>query len=497
MAKFIVKFDLDYFTSEAEIEAEISANEATIDSKLTFPGTYILEGEEDSINAIIGVLLYESADTVVTAKLQEYSTKHIDVLDTNYEAGVQSTPQFTGAGQEIYLIDTGIKTSHPQFTGASISNLWSNFEGDFDDVAGHGTAVGSLIVGQNIGSAPNATLHNIKLFNAPQGEITIGEIITAFNAILTHHSDTQGKVKVVCMPWTISKNAFVDSKVEEMNQANLVVVCAAGNDGADVNTVSPAGVDSAITVGAMNEDFSVAPFTNSPFSSSGTYNCNFGAQLDIFALGVDITYANLLGTYDTGSGTSFASGIVAGVAAEVIEKFTTLSAADIKDNMLAEGHTRGTTMLSFDETSGIDYSGVYKSVATVDKQGFVPFAGLNSGRIANLRIGETSDVLMDLHPEAVNVIALEFAPLPDWINFDNPHVLSIDATVDESLAPGVYIFAIKGEVGEDMTVEEYSVGLYLEDVSELEDAKSYYYDADASEYDEVVNYQVAPSGGKN
>jgi len=493
MAKFIVKFDLDFFTSADEIEAEISSNAVTIDSKLTFPGTYVLEAEEDTITAMIGVLMYEKADTVVTAKLQEYSTTHIDILDNDYEAGVQSTPQFTGAGQEIYLIDTGIKISHPQFTGASISNLWSNFDGDFDDVAGHGTAVGSLIVGQNIGTAPNATLHNIKLFNAPQGEITIGEIITAFNAILEHHSNTQGKAKVVCMPWTIGKNAFVDSKVEEMNQGNLVVVCAAGNDGADVNTVSPAGVDSAITVGAMDQNFSVAPFTNSPFSSSGTYNCNFGAQLDIFALGVDVTYANLLGTYDTGSGTSFASGIVAGVAAEVIEKFATLSAADIKDNMLAEGHTRGTGMLSFDATSGIDYTGVYKSVATVDKQGFVPFATLNSGRIANLRIGEDREVPLGLHPEASDVVALEFAPLPDWINLDNPHVLSMDATVDPALAPGVYIFAIKGEVAGDMTVEEYSVGLYLEDVSELEGAKSYYYDADAEEYDEVVNYQVAPS----
>jgi subtilisin family serine protease len=494
MAKFIVKFDLDFFTSADEIEAEISSNAVTIDSKLTFPGTYVLVAEEDAITAMIGVLMYEKADTVVTAKLQEYSTKHIDILDNDYEAGVQSTPQFTGAGQEIYLIDTGIKISHPQFTGASISNLWSNFDGDFDDVAGHGTAVGSLIVGQNIGTAPNATLHNIKLFNAPQGEITIGEIITAFDAILEHHSNTQGKAKVVCMPWTIGKNAFVDSKVEEMNQGNLVVVCAAGNDGADVNTVSPAGVDSAITVGAMDGNFSVAPFTNSPFASSGTYNCNFGAQLDIFALGVDVTYANLLGTYDTGSGTSFASGIVAGVAAEVIEKFATLSAADIKDNMLAEGHTRGTGMLSFDATSGIDYTGVYKSVATVDKQGFVPFATLNSGRIANLRIGEDREVPLGLHPEASDVVPLEFAPLPDWINLDNPHVLSMDATVDPALAPGVYIFAIKGEVAGDMTVEEYSVGLYLEDVSELEGAKSYYYDADAQEYDEVVNYQVAPSG---
>lgn len=497
MAKFIVKFDLDFFNDAAEIEAEIADSALTIDSELTFPGTYILDGPDDGMNGLAGVLLHERMDVVVPVNMQEYSTAHLDMLNHNYEPGVTFTPQYSGAGQEVYLVDTGVNTGHAEFANATVNNFYSNFDGDFDDVAGHGTAVGSLIVGQNVGSAPNATLHNVKLFNAPEGEITVGEIILCFDAILANHNATVDKVKVICLPWTMPKNDFVDSKIAEMNQGNMVVVAAAGNDGVDVNTLTPAGVDHAITVGAMDANYTVAPFTNAPFSSTGTFNSNFGAQLDIFAMGVDVTYANLQGSYDTGSGTSFASGVVAGVAAQYAEKFSgNIPAGSLKDNMLSEGHIRGVGSLIFDETSGVDYSGIYKSVATVDIQGFVPFAGLQSGRIANMQLNETRDVDMQLHADAANVAALEFAPLPDWITYADG-VLSIDASIDPSLSPGVYIFAMKGEVGEDMTVEEYSVGVYTDDVSELEEASSFYYDPDTEAYDEVVNYQVAPTGSKN
>jgi len=495
MANYIVKFDLDYFNSVEELEAEISSADVTIVSKLSFPGTYIVSAQNSDVAAnLTGALMSEAADTVVSAKLQSFTTTHIDMLNDGYAPGTTLTPQYSGAGQEVYLIDTGIQESHPEFTGASISNLHSNFDGDYADVAGHGTAVGSLIVGQNIGVAPNAALHNVKLFNANQGDITVGEIIMALDAVLTHHNTTASKAKVVCMPWTITKNAFVDSKITEMNQGNLVVVVAAGNDGIDVDSVSPAGVDQAITVGAVNSAFEVTAFTNVPFSDSGTYNNNFGAQLDIFAAGVDVSHAAIAGDYATGDGTSLSTGIVAGAALHYIQKNPSATATSIKDTMLSEGHTHGSQVLTFDNASGIDYSGVYRSIALVDAQGVQSFATAQSGRIANIKIMETATIDIGLNPAATNVTVLEFAPTPEWIQFDAATgIVSIDAAVPESLAPGSYIFAIKGEMDGNLTVEEYSVGLYVTEESELDGgASSYYFDPDTDSYDEVVNYQVAP-----
>lgn len=492
MANYIVKFDLDFFETVEELEATISSSGATIVSKLSFPGTYILEAEELGIS---GVLLSESADTVVNAKLQSFTTTHLDMLYPGYASGATSTPKYSGSGQHVYLVDTGIQSSHPEFTGASISNLYSNFDGDFADTAGHGTAIGSLIVGQNIGAAPNASLHNVKLFDANQGDITVGEIILAFDAVLSHHNASPTQPKVVCMPWTISQNAFVDSKITEMNQSNLVVVCAAGNDGVDVNTVSPAGVDQAVTVGAVNSSLEVTAFTNVPFSSSGTFNNNYGAQLDIFAAGIDVSHALIAGGYGVGDGTSFSCGIVAGVVAQYIEKDPTMSATKLKDTVLAEGHTRGVANITFDPASSVDYSSVYRSVATVDDQNVTSFATLQSGRIADLQLNETATIDIGLNANAADVGVLDFAPTPDWIQFDaTTGVLTIDAAVPAELAPGVYIFAVKGSVDGNLTVEEYSVGLYVNDASELDDsASSYYYDPETSSYDEVVNYQVAPN----
>jgi hypothetical protein len=58
--------------------------------------------------------------------------------------------------------------------------------------------------------------------------------------------------------------------------------------------------------------------------------------------------------------------------------------------------------------------------------------------------------------------------------------------------PGVYTFAIKGRVNNNIVVEEYSIGIYNTSESELESTSQFYYDADLDEYDLVVSYQVSP-----
>jgi hypothetical protein len=86
------------------------------------------------------------------------------------------------------------------------------------------------------------------------------------------------------------------------------------------------------------------------------------------------------------------------------------------------------------------------------------------------------------------------------VTIDGTHA---DCSAD--LAPGVYIFAVKGTVSPTadpvdnvIVVEEYSVGLYTTNESEVDGSgdgaiSSYYFDNSNNEYDEVVNYQVAPS----
>jgi subtilisin family serine protease len=502
--RYLIALDPTVYASQEAGQQAIEAAGATVVSAFNFNLTFEIDATEVQHDAIVGVTLSELASTPVTANLQVVNTDHLTKTMIRTQVGVAPTwnPAYTGAGQHVYLIDTGIKATHEQFASATINNLYSNFDGtgavsQFGDEAGHGTATGSLIVGNTLGSAPAATLHNVKLFEANTGQTTIGEIINALNAVLTHHANTPSHAKVVCMPWIIDKNTFVDAKISEMNGLNLVVVCSAGNTGADVNDYSPAGVNSVITVGAFDRSYVVSSFTATPWvgAAEAGFN-NYGAELDIFALGVDVSVASndANDAYNTASGTSLSASITAGIATHYIARAPSATASKIKESLISEGKASGGNITFDNSNPNIDYSAINKSVVTTDTAGAAQLAALQSGRILNVQVGTTANVNLQLLEDVSNVEVLSFAPTPEWIVLDTTSgIVTADATeVDPTLAPGIYVFAVKGNVGNDVLVEEYSVGLYTTSESDLEEASSFYYDVDTGEYDKIVNYQVAP-----
>jgi subtilisin family serine protease len=483
----------------------ISAAGATIVKNMSFDLTYEIEATPEQLAAIADVEKSESKEVTADVQLQgTYDRSHLDMCLHPTGLGMWQ-PEYDGTGETVYLIDTGINASHVEFASATISNLYTNFAddpdtSDFDDESGHGTLVGSLIVGFNIGTAPGATLQNVKLFNQNTGSITVGEIVECFSAVLDHHKLNQSKTKIVCVPWTIPQNDFVDGIVSNMNKNNLVVICSAGNDGVDVNTKSPAGVQNVITVGAFNRDMEVTTFTNTPMSGAVTGFVNFGASLDIFAPGVDVTTADHanVSNYISMSGTSVAAGLAAGTATHYTQRFPDWDSNAIKENFIAEGHAAGIRYLTFDESDpNVDYSQVHKATLTSWMENRRVLADAPSGRLLNVQAGSTGTANIGINPMAEGVSVLEFAPTPPWIDANvSTSVVTVDtANIDPTLVPGVYIFAVRGVVDGVTMVEEYSVGLYNSDLAELDpdaDVSSFYYDSDNSEYDEVVNYQVAP-----
>ena len=313
--KYLVALDPNLYADNAAAVAAITATGSGIVNNYAFNLTFEIEATAEQFNSLAGVIMSQESGISVNVKLQIANTDHLRYCTGTAEEPQPWNPITTGAGEYVYLVDTGVRKSHEEFTEADIVDLWSNFTNDpsiqvYDDEAGHGTAVASLIVGLRQGTAKNATLYNLKLFNENNGNITIGEIINGLNAVLYHHNgNLLSKTKIVCLPWVIPQNNFVDAKINEMNENNLIVVCAAGNDGADVNLYSPAGVTNAITCGAYDRNYNVSSLTNAPWGSTGTTGfVNYGAELDIFALGVDIDVAAITGTndYDTLSGTSLA-----------------------------------------------------------------------------------------------------------------------------------------------------------------------------------------------
>jgi subtilisin family serine protease len=506
MAKYIISLDAAVHQDKAAALAAIATAGATVTKSFNFSLTFEIEASEEQKNAIVGLVSAESAEAVVPYLLQVINDNHLKLTLVDHDESTQLVtpavynPLNRGTGQHIYLIDTGIRQSHEQFSEATIVDLYTNFGNDFADLAGHGTMVGSLIVGKDLGPAKDATLYNVKLFNTGTDTITVVEILQALDEVLAHHlGNNPSQTKVACMPWVATRNAFIDSKILELNNAGVVVVCAAGNNSSDVSNYSPAGVREVITVGAHDQNWIVSDFTNMPWDGSDavqSYN-NFGAEVDIFAPGSGVQVANNgsdTGYTDNAAGTSLATGITAGVVAQYIARYPSYTAAKIKDVLVQEGHLFGQSLLSFATVQNVDYSTVNKSILTFDAVNESMLTTVPSGRIASVQQGQTATVNLGLNMSATNVSVLEFAPLPPWVSFDaSTGVVSINtASLDPTLVPGAFVFAIKGKIDNITKVEEFSIAVYATNEEEIEGSTQYYYDSESGAYDPVVTFQVAP-----
>lgn len=442
---------------------------------------------------------YSPVDLIFNFQEEIYDQNHLSIL-TDPENPENYTPQFQGKDQVVYIVDSGVNKDHDEFQDTEIHDLFSVYPDNTKDNTGHGTGVASMIVGKNIGVSPKATLKVVKLFDSLYGQISLSDILESFDSIGQDHEKNPRITKAVCLPWVVDSNDFLDARIQELNDQNIVVVCSAGNQGTEINNYSPARIDEIITVGAHDKNFSVTKFTNSASSSDSVEekSVNYGAQLDIFAPGVDISIAtNSDSGYATGSGTSFSAGIVAGVVLHYIEKYPRLSSHEIKQSLLNRGTLLGEQLLSFDQVdSSIDYNTVNKIITVTDNTDQSKLSAI-SGRIMNIQVGLADSVDLGLNPSATDISVLDFAAAPSWINVDtNSGIVSVDTSNldDNVVVPGIYIFAVRGSIDDNILVEEYSVGIYQEDETELEDSdrtKSYYYDTDFDDYDQILDFELA------
>lgn len=230
---------------------------------------------------------------------------------------------------EVIVMDSGI-ANHAEFANVTVENFYKlpSFA-DYNDDAGHGTAVASAIAGANVGVTTHAKLVNCKIFTASY-KPTLLELGAAMDAILARHTADSATARVVNMSWNTTKSAYLESKINALCQAGIIVVAAAGNDGIDVANLTPAGMAQVITVAASDVDDVAAGF-NDFAAADATITTNSGRFLDFFAPGVDVTVAYRLGGYIAPNGSSFSAGYASGCVAELLaispswpQSFTTI-----------------------------------------------------------------------------------------------------------------------------------------------------------------------------
>tara|TARA_A100001011_G_scaffold398686_2_gene504011 strand:+ start:11000 stop:12469 length:1470 start_codon:yes stop_codon:yes gene_type:complete len=482
MASIILSLDKQIYTSNESAKAYLEDSGVNIDKDYKFANTFKVDVELNKVDNLEGIISWSKEETELETSLH-FDTNHLLYLSNDFgESTVAYNPKSTGSNQIVYLVDTGVKKDHIELAESDVEDFYTCYS-DYADNLGHGTAMASLINGSQLGVSPNTKIKNIKILDSESDNITVGKILDTLDAILEDHvANDSSKVKVVCLAWTISKNLLVDEKISELQDENLLVICAAGNNGLNADDYSPAGLDSTFTVGSHDKDFTVR-------------GSNVGHEIDVFGLGEDVSVAVLdVEGYNTRSGTSVATALVSGLAVQYIDLYPTSSARIIKSFISNEGKRSGRgTELKFAksllEQNNMNVYDLKSSIAVSPQKSEIQLADNPSGIILEAQLGKVYNDSIGLNENATDVSVLAFSPTPPWLNFDvDSGEFTVDLTGDySSIDTGIYHFAIKGTVQGTTIVEEYSVGVYSSNTNELEDASEFYYDDESGSYEEIVN----------
>ena len=245
---------------------------------------------------------------ISTAATQSGATWGLDRIDQFTKTGDGNyNYSYDGTGVDIYVIDSGIRMDHTEFTGRIPSWAYLDTLGSVEDCGGHGSHVAGIAAGTTYGVAKKANIIPVRIMNCA-GQGTLSGMQAAVTWINNRHVATTPAV--VNLSLGFGYNSTMNSLMQSLIGDGIVTVVSAGNDGADACDYSPASAPDAITVGASTSIDQDATFSN------------IGSCVDVFAPGEGILSAGISSNSSTAtmSGTSMAAPFVAGAAALVLQK---------------------------------------------------------------------------------------------------------------------------------------------------------------------------------
>ncbi|MGW1891040.1 S8 family peptidase [Streptomyces sp. NPDC002004] len=230
-------------------------------------------------------------------------------------------PESAGRGVTAYVIDTGVRITHRDFGGRA-SYGWDFVDNDAvaRDGNGHGTHVAGTVAGASYGVAKKARVVAVRVLD-DAGAGTTAQVIAGIDWVTRHAR----KPAVANLSLGTTANAQLDAAVRASVASGVTYTVAAGNNGLPAGLYSPARVPQAITVGATDRTDARARFSN------------WGARVDLFAPGVDITSASYAsdGGRATYSGTSMAAPLAAGAAAVYLAGHRRATPAEVSRALIA------------------------------------------------------------------------------------------------------------------------------------------------------------------
>jgi hypothetical protein len=232
----------------------------------------------------------------------------------------------TGAGVRIYIVDTGVDSTHPDLRGRVIDGFDAFGENlDQTDCNGHGTHVAGGSAGTYFGAAKAATIVPVRVMNCA-GVGNTETVEAGLSWIIENHPP--GTAGVVNMSLGGPKSLPTNEIVESVIRAGLTVVVAAGNAASDACNYSPGSAAGVIVVGATDQYDLKATFSN------------YGSCVDLYAPGVRINSADAFNhnVSKSRNGTSHSAAFASGVIAINIAEGLPLGPAT-RNNILQVFHT--------------------------------------------------------------------------------------------------------------------------------------------------------------
>ncbi|WP_224058972.1 S8 family peptidase [Streptomyces kanamyceticus] len=213
------------------------------------------------------------------------------------------TYRTTAPDVSVYVIDTGLRTTHKEFGGrASVGTDTVGDGRNGEDCNGHGTQVGGIAAGTTYGVAKKAKVVAVRVLDC-QGSGTASGVIAGVDWVTAKAA----RPAVANMSLGGTASEAIDTAVRNSIRSGVTYTVAAGSEGQAGGAcgTSPSRVPETISVGASDR------------GDRRAGSSNYGDCVSLFAPGVQIPSAWIGSDTATAtlSGTSMATAHAAGAAA--------------------------------------------------------------------------------------------------------------------------------------------------------------------------------------
>jgi hypothetical protein len=269
-------------------------------------------------------------------------------LETCAGAGCQATALVSwsaaratqcGPTPLIGLIDTSIKLDHDALTGQAIEVVARPAPHADASLPDHGTAIAALLVGRpgtpTPGLLPEAKLIAVDAFYRDGGtadRTDVTSLVTAIEAL------AERGVRVINLSLSGPANAVLQNAVEAAQAEGIVIIAAAGNNGAGAEPAYPAAYPGVIAVTAVDQELNVYR------------RATQGAYIDLAGPGVNVWTASVQGSGALRTGTSYAVPFVSAAAGLLLASNPQLDPKAVQARL--EQHTRDLGKPGWDPTYG-------------------------------------------------------------------------------------------------------------------------------------------------